>query len=107
MSDLIHRFAEWAGDPSMGHVYRSGLLLFVVLPLVFLLSRIVRRAIEKRHTKQSGMLAGKAVSYLGFVLVTITVLREFGFDLGALLGAAGVMAVAIGFAAQSRIHGGP
>ena len=47
------------------------------------------------------MLGRRTAFYAVLSLGVISALRELGFELNALLGAAGVMTVAIGFAAQT------
>jgi len=49
------------------------------------------------------MLARKFVSYLGYTLMTVLVLQQFGVKLGAMLGAAGIGGVAIGFASRTSL----
>ena len=49
------------------------------------------------------MLVGKLVNYLGFILVLIVVLSELGISLTALLGAAGILGLAIGVASQKSL----
>jgi small-conductance mechanosensitive channel len=103
MKEALSYLTSWITDPTLGLIARVVVLLLVIMPLFFLLGRIVRRAVERRYTQQSGMLLGKAIGYAGFVLVGIAVLKEFGFELGALLGAAGIAAAAIGFASQTSL----
>ena len=69
------------------------------------LARGVRGFVESRgeahvdaHVRAiSARIAGYAIG----VLFSIAALRELGFDLGVLLGAAGVLTVAVGFASQT------
>jgi small-conductance mechanosensitive channel len=49
------------------------------------------------------ILVRKAIRYLGYVVVITTILKSLGVDLSALLGAAGIAGIAIGFAAQTSI----
>jgi small-conductance mechanosensitive channel len=58
---------------------------------------------SKRYSAQAGMVAGKALTYSGMMLVLVMVLREFDFKLGALLGTAGVVGIAVGFASQTSL----
>jgi small-conductance mechanosensitive channel len=84
------------------------LLLAVVIALVgYLLLRVLAALVgrfgRKRLTPQSAMLARKAVFYLGAALLLVIVLRQLGFQLTALLGAAGIVGIAIGFASQTSV----
>ncbi|PJB37351.1 MAG: mechanosensitive ion channel protein [Deltaproteobacteria bacterium CG_4_9_14_3_um_filter_51_14] len=59
------------------------------------------RAVRRYLDAQQGMLLRKVIYYLLLSLFVVSALREMGFSLGALLGAAGVFTVAIGFASQT------
>ncbi len=71
--------------------------------LVRLLAVITQRYIMKKSTPQRQMIARKAISYTGFVLVLLAVLGELGVKLTALLGAAGIVGIAVGFASQTSV----
>ncbi|MFT5123004.1 MAG: small-conductance mechanosensitive channel [Kiritimatiellia bacterium] len=87
----------------MDKVVKAGLLLLIGLPLVRILAGFVRRVIKRHTTAQSGMVTYKVIWYGGLFIITIMVMRELGFKLTTLLGAAGVAGVAIGFAAQTSL----
>ncbi len=82
---------------------RVGILALIGLPACFVLSRLVGRISRKRLGEHVGILVQKILLYGGLSAVFITILLEFGFNLGALLGAAGIVSVAIGFAAQTSL----
>lgn len=78
---------------------------FVLLLLGWLVARAVARffegAMAHRLTIHQLIVWRRAI-YNGLLLLfTLAALREMGFNLGVLLGAAGVLTVAIGFAAQT------
>lgn len=73
---------------------------FVVLRV---LTALVGRVSRKRLSAQSAMLVRKAVFYVGAALILVVALRELGFQLTALLGAAGIVGIAIGFASQTSV----
>jgi small-conductance mechanosensitive channel len=79
--------------------------LTVVLGLFFvrLLAGVTKRYIMKKSTPQRQMIARKAITYTGFVLVLMAVLGELGVKLTALLGAAGIVGIAVGFASQTSV----
>lgn len=79
------------------------LVAVIGFPLVRLLSGLVGRLLRHRLGLQGGELLGRVVRYAGYVLVVVTVLQEFGFNLAAVLGAAGIAGVAIGFASQTSL----
>lgn len=79
--------------------------VFVVLLLSFIVARISRAAIARlmarRSSPQAVMVARRLVFYGIMTLAVVSALRELGFDLSVLLGAAGILTVAIGFASQT------
>jgi small-conductance mechanosensitive channel len=82
---------------------RIGVLLLVGIPAVLFVSKLLQRIAKKRVSEQWGMIAQKAVFYAGTVLILMTVFHEMGFNITAVLGAAGVAGVAIGFASQTSL----
>jgi len=77
--------------------------LTVALPLVYFIRGRIRVVVTKRHSEHYGMLASKIIHYVLMVLVIIIFLTELGLSLTPLLGAAGVLGVAIGFASQTSV----
>lgn len=82
---------------------RAGLVVLTGLPLTFVLSRWARRWVGRRYSVQHGMVTGQVVFYAGILIVLVSVLQELGFSLTPLLGAAGILGIAIGFAAQTSV----
>lgn len=77
--------------------------LLIALPAVYLVARIARRFITKRFDEHKGAIASKVIITLGLTISLLNVMLELGFDLTALLGAAGIASVAIGFASQTSL----
>lgn len=71
--------------------------------VVRLLAALTQRYIMKKSTPQRQMIARKVITYTGFVLVLMAVLGELGVKLTALLGAAGIVGIAVGFASQTSV----
>ena len=84
-------------------IMRALMILGIGLPLIFFVSRSVGAYVNKRTSEHIGLMTRKAIFFLGFALCLISVLYEFGFKLNALLGAAGIASVAIGFASQTSL----
>ena len=85
------------------NLLRAALVIVTGIPLTIILSRWIRRLVEGRYSAQQGMVAGKVVLYLGFLVILVSVLMEMGFSLAPLLGAAGILGIALGFAAQTSV----
>ncbi len=83
--------------------FRALAWLAIGVPVVFTLTRWVRGWISKNYSQQQGLIAGKMVFYPGLALVLITALQQVGFSLTPLLGAAGIVGIAVGFASQTSV----
>lgn len=83
-------------------LYALGILV-LGLALVFLASRLVTRTMKPHFSPHHLLLAQKSLLYVGIVLVVCTVLIHLKVNLTAVLGAAGIITVAIGFAAQTSL----
>jgi small-conductance mechanosensitive channel len=91
MNDLVIRSVQ------------SIVLLVVGVPLVFVLARWVRAGITKKYSPQQGLISGKLVFYPGLLMVAVTILHQLNFSLTPLLGAAGIVGIALGFASQTSV----
>ena len=85
---------------------RLGPLLQALALLVagILLARAARFAVRRWTSglsAQQRMLLVRGVGYTVFGLFAVSALRELGFDFAVLLGAAGIVTVAVGFASQT------
>ena len=78
-------------------------LIWVVLGVVLatFLGRMLDRLTQDRMTRHHRVLLRRLVFYTVIVLSLFLALRESGFQIGVLLGAAGILTVAIGFASQT------
>ena len=82
---------------------RVAITVVLGLVLVRLLAVFTQRYIMKKSTPQRQMIVRKIISYTGFFLVLMGVLGELGVKLTALLGAAGIVGIAVGFASQTSV----
>lgn len=88
---------------SLGDWQKAGIFLLIAIPVVYLVARLVGRVITRRFDPHNGALAKKSILFVGLIIILLNVLVELGFDLTALLGAAGIASVAIGFASQTSL----
>lgn len=86
---------------SLTAVLRTIVVLVVGLGLARLLSAAAESIIGRRTSPQGAMLLRRAINYALVSLVIIGALNSLGIELGFLLGAAGVLTVALGFASQT------
>lgn len=80
---------------------RAGFIMFSGL----IVARLLGAALYKITVGRMGLHAATTLKRIAFYLITAIVfmaaLKELGFSLGVLLGAAGVLSVALGFASQT------
>ncbi|MFH2008196.1 MAG: mechanosensitive ion channel family protein [bacterium] len=75
-----------------------------IVAVGYLMARLVRRWIRRKQLNpQAQMIAARLAGYLVMTVALVWALRELGFQLGALLGAAGLFTVALGFAARTSV----
>ncbi|HOV94158.1 MAG TPA: mechanosensitive ion channel family protein [Spirochaetales bacterium] len=77
----------------------AALILLFFLLLEIILHRVLRRTM----TRQKDQLLRKTLRYTAWIIAIVTVLQGAGVNLTALLGAAGIAGIAVGFAAQTSI----
>ena len=73
---------------------------FIVLRLIIF---IVKRAMKKRFSQQSIMIVRKIIMYTVAFVILILILKQLNVKLAAILGAAGIAGIAIGFASQTSL----
>ncbi|WJG09115.1 mechanosensitive ion channel family protein [Aliiglaciecola sp. LCG003] len=86
------------------HVFDIGQALFILIVGYFVakfFSNLVMRFNLANMSNHSQVLVRRGVFYGIMVLMFMSALRELGFDLSVVLGAAGILSVAIGFASQT------
>ena len=82
-------------------VLRALVTLAIGLVAAPLLRRAVGAALEGRTSPTHLLFGRKLTYYLVIALAAVSALREMGVNLSVLLGAAGIVTVAMGFAAQT------
>jgi len=92
---------EWFSAEQAVILLQAVITLVVGLVLARLVSSGVGRFLASRTTRQASTLARRMTLYVLVVLVAASAVHQLGFKLGVLLGAAGVLTVAVGFAAQT------
>jgi small-conductance mechanosensitive channel len=100
---VFGEFSQFFDPQFLWKLLGAVIILLVGLFVVGLLGRLAGRTTEKRLSAQGTMVLRKLIRYLGFAFVIILALNQLGLKLGAILGAAGVAGIAIGFAAQTSL----
>lgn len=78
-------------------------LLTGAIPAAYLVGKLIKKKVTARYSKHHGMLAGRIFYYAMLAFVVVAILRDLNFELTPLLGAAGVVGIAVGFASQTSV----
>ena len=78
-------------------------IIVVGFIIVRLTAAVVRRVVAKNLSERTKMILQKSIVYTGVVIILLAVLSEIGVKLSALLGAAGVVGIAVGIASQTSL----
>jgi len=101
VDEIIARLIAFTRSDLAVNIFKALILVIIGFAVSRLVSASIMRAVRRYLDAQQGMLLRKVIYYLLLSLFVVSALREMGFSLGALLGAAGVFTVAIGFASQT------
>jgi small-conductance mechanosensitive channel len=94
---------EFISDETWTRLIRSVIFLAIALPVILFVRKYIRSLVTKKHGAHYGMLAGKMFYYSMITILVVIVFTEMGYQLGPLLGAAGILGIAIGFASQTSV----
>jgi len=89
------------GTDRMLGILRAILIILAGLVVARLASSAILKVLKNRLAQHEGVLIRRGIFYGLSGLFFITGLHQMGFNLGVLLGAAGILSVAIGFASQT------
>jgi small-conductance mechanosensitive channel len=103
---MLEHFEDWLILFKEGPLAKA-LIVLVAFGIGYVLGKMAGRALEKALSQKlvphQIMIAKRLAFYLVVILVTLTGFNEAGINLSVLIGAAGVLSVAIGFASQTTI----
>ncbi len=101
----MNEISQWLGDFFAGEqlltFIRAAMLVIGGIIVARLVSVALVRLFQRHLDAQQRMLVAKTSHYLLLALFFISAINELGFNLSVLLGAAGILTVAIGFASQT------
>jgi small-conductance mechanosensitive channel len=101
LADWLSKLLSKQPDDFVVIGIRGGLILLIGFVLARALASLAGRLAERRGTAQAEMITRRLVFYAVLGLAVAMSLDTMGVELGVLLGAAGILTVAIGFAAQT------
>lgn len=98
---MMSELTALLSHPLIASGLRAAVLLALGLILARLASRLLVRLLEPRLSPHHIQIIRRLTYYGLMVLFVASALRELGFSLAVLMGAAGILTVAIGFASQT------
>ncbi len=101
MTEIWNNIVSFVSSEQVWDITRAVILVFAGFAVAKLVSGALKRMLEKRMDQHRTMLFKRGTYYLVLMLFLISALHQLGFDLSVLLGAAGILTVAIGFASQT------
>ena len=101
--NLVEIFHQYLTPERLNTIIRVILTLAIGIPLIIFVRKLVQKLVRNRLSPQSEQLVVRIVYYSLALILVVMVLNEFGFKVSALLGAAGIIGIAVGFAAQTSI----
>lgn len=101
MPDWLTPDVAWFDFATVASFARA--VLYVVLGIVLarFVASVTQRLLDTRLSDHQTLIVRRVVYYAVMALFFVSALRELGFSLSVLLGAAGIASVAIGFASQT------
>jgi len=97
MSDILATI----NTETMTAIVRAVVFFTVGIVLSRIVHRIITQWSNHKLDPHKQLLMARIMRYLVLVIFFVMGLKALGFDLGVLIGAAGIMSVAIGFASQT------
>lgn len=97
----LNEFITWLAATRLLSVSRAILILTAGFFIARLVSMAVAKLLDDKVSIHNHIIIKRSVYYVLLVLFLMSALRELGFDLTVVIGAAGILSVAIGFASQT------
>lgn len=94
---------SFMSEENIHMLIRLAILIVIGLPAILMMSKWARKYFSHKYSPQTGMILSKLISYSGIIIIIISILNEFGFKMTHLLGAAGIVGIAVGFASQTSV----
>lgn len=98
---MTETLLQWLQHEQLGHLLKAAILLLSGFLVASMASRAVNRFFSKNFSQHHIVLFKRLVYWLILALFVASALKQLGFSLSVLLGAAGVLSVALGFASQT------
>lgn len=92
---------DFYSHDNLMNITRAGIIIIVGYFVAKIATRSLGKLLKKHASTHQHILIQRGVFYVLMILFLISALKELGFSLSVLLGTAGILSVAIGFASQT------
>jgi small-conductance mechanosensitive channel len=99
MDEFFSQFKEWFQTDQARAILKALAAFVIGLVAAFFVRRMKLKKLHVQHT----MVLQRILSFIILVVAVLWGLHELGLDMGVLLGAAGILTVALGFASQTSV----
>ncbi|MBN2737029.1 MAG: mechanosensitive ion channel family protein [Spirochaetales bacterium] len=103
MPDFVKIIEDFFTTDRIWVAVNALLTIIIGFVLIKLLSSIILRFIMKRATPQTQLIVRKVILYSGISFIVLYLFNLLGIELTPLLGAAGIVGIALGFASQTSV----
>ncbi|MGD8426180.1 MAG: mechanosensitive ion channel family protein [Balneolaceae bacterium] len=103
LQEAISGMNNYLANGTLKLMLKVALIIVITVPVLLILRGWARRFFTKKYAPHYGMLAGKLVFYTGLAILVVTVMGQLNISLAPLLGAAGIVGIALGFASQTSV----
>jgi len=93
----------WESPYLVGRATTAVVIFILAVIAITFIGRLIQKVVSVKLSRQAGMVTRKLFTYIAYIISVAVVLNHFGVKIGPLLGAAGIGAVAVGFAAQTSL----
>lgn len=103
---VYSRFMQWVTEFAsirMVSIFELVFLSIGIYLFFVIIGMFIKKITGTYCSPQMQAVIGKAVKYTAWVIIVLTMFHRLGIDVSALLGAAGIAGIAVGFAAQTSV----
>jgi len=104
---IITKLKEYTAETDPAGLVQKAVIMILSIIFILVIFNLIRffvgKILKGKISEPRRYLIKKGIKYTGFVLVILFIFKSLGIDTTAILGAAGIAGIAIGFAAQTSV----
>jgi small-conductance mechanosensitive channel len=97
------RWSSFFDKENVSHVLESIIILILGFIAVKILNKVLQKSLRQRMERGQFLLIQKIITYTIFIYILSLILNQLGISFSVLLGTAGILTVALGFASQTSV----